>query len=159
MVGTWGWTRLGGVLVLAGGLVAAAHGCKSTTTKPPPPPPDCSSVADTTQPATVSYQADILPLFATERYHCGDSGCHGAPLISSDYSVSTYEDLFHRGLEAVNKGMCAIRPGAPDESYFVWKIESRPGIEGARMPNTFPAMDPADIQLIRTWIAEGARNN
>jgi len=157
MVGNFGWGRMAVGLVLASGFLIV-HGCKSDPGKPVPEP-DCTSVADTTQPATVSFQADIVPLFYTENYHCGDSGCHGAPLISSDYSVSAYEDLFHRGLEAKHKGLCTIRPGSPDESYLVWKIEARPEIEGARMPNTFPAMDPADIQLVRTWIAEGARDN
>lgn len=150
---------MGGVAILAAGILSAP-GCKSNAPNPPPPgPPDCSSVADTTVQATVSYQADILPLFANDRYHCGNSGCHGAPLVSSDYSVSAYEDLFHRGTEATQMGLCTIRPGSPDSSYFVWKIEGRQGIQGARMPNTFPAMDPADIELVRTWITEGARDN
>lgn len=141
--------------------VGLAVGCNSDSTKPPEEV-DCSSVADTTQPATVSYQNDIFPMFADVAqggYGCNNQGCHLAPLQSSDFSVTTYEDLFHAGSQARNLGMCSIKPGDPDESYIVWKMEGRAGIQGERMPRTGVQVAPADLQLMRTWILEGVRNN
>ena len=141
-------------------FAAAAGGCSDSTE--PPVPADCSSVADTTQPATVSYQNDIFPLFLDVLqggYGCNNGGCHGEPLVSSDFAVSDYEDLFHAGEEARNLNMCSIKPGDPDASYVFWKMEGRSGIQGVRMPFSGTAVTPADLQLMRTWILEGARNN
>jgi hypothetical protein len=55
--------------------------------------------------------------------------------------------------------MCSVRPGAPDESYLIWKIEGRQGIAGDRMPDNATVMTAQDIAAIRQWILEGARNN
>jgi hypothetical protein len=146
------------LLLLAVGVAA---GCSSDSTEPPPEL-DCSSVADTTQPATVSYQNDIFPMFADVAqggYGCNTTGCHLTPLGSSDFTVTTYEDLFHAGSQARSLEMCSIKPGDPDASYIVWKIEGRAGIQGVRMPESGVQVTPGDLQLMRTWILEGARNN
>jgi hypothetical protein len=107
----------------------------------------------------VSFQDDIVPFFADNRYGCNAIGCHGTALPGSPYLLESYEDLFETGPQARNKGVCSVRPGAPDESYVIWKIEGRAGIEGVRMPNVGSPMTAQDIALFRQWILEGARNN
>ena len=146
------------VLVLIAAAIAA--GCGSDSTEPEPL--DCSSVADTTQPATVSYSADIFPLFESEQnggYGCNDSDCHGGNLNTTGYWLRTYQEMFDAGPEASALKICVIKPGAPDESYIYMKITGAPGISGERMPLEKAPMDPADVELMRVWILEGARNN
>jgi len=55
--------------------------------------------------------------------------------------------------------MCSVRPGAPDESYMIWKVEGRVGITGERMPLDANPMTDEDIATLRQWILEGARDN
>ena len=145
-------------------LAFAALACSESTT--PKPPVDCSSVADTTQPATVSYANQIVPLFLPDKYNCLEAGCHGGGLASSNYSLASYAEVLKAGDEAKQLGMCAVRPGDPDASYLLWKVEGRPGILMQRMPlGCVSSPDPndcvsaADVDLVRTWILEGARNN
>ena len=52
-----------------------------------------------------------------------------------------------------------VAPGDPDHSYLVQKIEGAAGISGARMPFGGPFLAQSDIDLVRTWIAQGALNN
>jgi len=156
-------TRLRFPLVLIG-VILTAFACSEST--PPKTPVDCSSVADTTQPATVSYANDIVPLFLPDKYNCLEAGCHGGGLASSHYSLASYEDVLHAGDEARQLAMCAVKPGDPEASYLLWKVEGRQGILMQRMPlgcTTSPdpndCVSAADVNVVRTWILEGARNN
>jgi hypothetical protein len=134
-------------------VVALANACGDSTS--PGPPPDCTSVADTTEPATVTYAAHIAPLL--DRNACATAGCHGALGTRSRYSAVTYADLFDAGEQATALRICAIRPGMPDSSYFYWKLEGHAGIRGVQMPNDRPKLTAEELQLVRTWIVEGAR--
>jgi hypothetical protein len=148
------------ILLLYVSLFLLAGGCGDDETTQPPQLADCSSIADTTQAATVSYANDIFPLFEPQGYNCNSSGCHGSPLVSSNYAVSTYEDLFMQGDEAVAMNICSIKPGDPDASYLYLKMKGQVGtIQGERMPLGGPVVTPADLDLMRVWILEGARNN
>jgi hypothetical protein len=49
-----------------------------------------------------------------------------------------------------------VKPGDPDESYMVRKIEGLAGIEGGQMPLGEPALPQATIDAIRQWIVNGA---
>jgi mono/diheme cytochrome c family protein len=48
-----------------------------------------------------------------------------------------------------------VKPGDPDASYLVQKIEGHAS-EGVRMPASGPPLSGQDIELIRQWIAGGA---
>jgi hypothetical protein len=53
-----------------------------------------------------------------------------------------------------------VKPGDPDNSYMVHKIEGRPGIVGRRMPfNGPPYLTDGQILIMRRWIEEGAPRN
>jgi uncharacterized protein (TIGR03118 family) len=52
-----------------------------------------------------------------------------------------------------------VKPGEPDNSYVIHKIESTAGIAGARMPFGGPFLDQATIDQVRSWVASGAQNN
>ncbi len=129
--------RIAGVLLLVFALVA---GCKDLGTAPPvqqtgPPPA-----------SNVSFRQDILPVLTRS----GCVGCHGG---TNGLHVNTVAGLLAGGLHGP-----AIVPGKPDSSNIVKKISPNPPF-GVRMPQGGPYLSDADIQLIRTWIAEGAKDN
>jgi hypothetical protein len=52
-----------------------------------------------------------------------------------------------------------VVPGDPDGSFLIEKLTSDSPRAGVRMPQDRPPLDEVEIELIRTWIAEGAVNN
>jgi len=53
-----------------------------------------------------------------------------------------------------------VKPGDPDSSYLIQKLEGTPGIVGRRMPFTGPPyLTDGQILIIRRWIALGAPRN
>ena len=60
-----------------------------------------------------------------------------------------------------------IKPGKPNDSYLVQKIENTPGIGGVQMPQFCPGapangalcLSADDIAAIRQWITECAQAN
>jgi hypothetical protein len=51
-----------------------------------------------------------------------------------------------------------VKPGDPDDSYMVHKIEGLPGIDGGQMPLGETLLPQATIDAIRQWITNGAPN-
>jgi Bacterial Ig-like domain len=49
-----------------------------------------------------------------------------------------------------------IKPGDPDNSYLVQKIEGAPGIVGAQMPYHEKPLAQSTIDAIRQWVTDGA---
>jgi len=56
-------------------------------------------------------------------------------------------------------GLLRVKPGAPDSSYLVLKLEGAAGIVGAQMPFGAPALPQSTIDVIRQWISDGAANS
>jgi mono/diheme cytochrome c family protein len=52
-----------------------------------------------------------------------------------------------------------VKPGDPDNSYLIHKVEGTAGITGGQMPFGGPFLDTATIGTIRSWITSGAPNN
>lgn len=147
--GTW---AVGGDLsvALSEGMLAYAGSrqISSEVIAIPPCPPGVPNPS-----ATVSYANDILPLF--QREGCLAVQCHGGGLPASSYDLRSYETTFGQGIEARIFGLCDIVPGDPDASFLIEKLAPSPRI-GARMPNLLPPLAEEDVDLIRTWILEGA---
>ena len=95
----------------------------------------------------VSYADQIQPIFNNS---C--AGCHGS---SGGVSLTSYNALMSS--VGNNYGENLVVPGNANASGLVDKIEPNPD-HGARMP-TNGSLTPTEIQLIRTWINEGALNN
>jgi hypothetical protein len=51
-----------------------------------------------------------------------------------------------------------VKPGDPDDSYMVHKIEGLAGIDGGQMPLGETPLPQATIDAIRQWITDGAPN-
>lgn len=53
-------------------------------------------------------------------------------------------------------GVLRVDPSRPDNSFLIIKLEGPPPDQGSRMPMTGPALTAAEIETVRTWIAQGA---
>ena len=98
----------------------------------PPPPP-------------VSFSREIAPILAM---HC--NGCHGE---AGGLSTRSYRELMAGG----NLGKPII-PGDPERSVLLQFLDGRRGGQ-QRMPKDGRPLTSVQIDLIRRWIAEGARHD
>ncbi len=96
-----------------------------------------------TSSGAVSFSAEVMPLL--EKY-CTE--CHSEENAELGLKVDTYEGLMLGSDYGV-----VIEAGDPDGSLFVEMIAS------GDMPEDGDPMPPGELEVIRTWIAEGAENN
>src|SRR5690606_19917118 len=89
--------------------------------------------------------------------HC--ISCHGGAGEGGLAMGNSPTSFLEAVVEVVSS--CGARPyvvpGSAEESYLVHKVEGRPGICGDRMPDGRPPLTAAKIELLRTWIDDGAR--
>lgn len=114
--------------------------------------------------ATVSFANDVQPILTA---NCASSGCHGTvnanpggrPMVLT--AGQAYDNMV--GVFAVElTTMQRIRAGQPDASYVVHKIQGThraAGGSGELMPLGRAPLSKAQIDLIRTWVANGAPRN
>ena len=94
--------------------------------------------------AAISFSKDIAPILIT---NC--NGCHyAATRVSGGLQFNMFSQIVKGG----DTGP-VVFPGKPDESLIVRKLR---GMEGARMPMGRSALPDSQIQLVATWIKEGA---
>ncbi len=98
----------------------------------------------TTILAQVDYSTEIQPIFNS---NC--TGCHGG---TSGLNLRSYSELMNSN--GNQYGTNLVISGNPDASGLVDKIEPNPQF-GNRMPSG-GQLAQSEINLIRTWIAEGA---
>ena len=94
----------------------------------------------------VSYSAQVQPLF---NQACNASGCHDNGTTTTTLVLTSY------GL-AVLTVPGVVVTGKPDASTLVLRIQ---GSVGARMPPGAYPLNQNQINGIRTWIVEGAKDN
>ena len=98
--------------------------------------------------SNVSYSQHIQPLFNKA---CATSGCHDDITMADGISLTTWS--------GTTADPSVVFPGEPDNSKLVWAIEGRAGIP-AMPPPGYPAyLTENQINGIKTWIDEGAKNN
>lgn len=113
-------------------------------------------------PPTLS--ADVQPIFDNS---CAFNGCHGGTITEpaeKPMSLAAGQSRSNTvGVESLQvAGMARITAGDPAASYLVHKIrgtQAQVGGSGARMPLNLPALSPDEIDVIREWITEGAKDN
>jgi hypothetical protein len=108
-------------------------------------------------PGTVSYSADVQPIFDL---NCAVAGCHVA--VATDYlsleAGVSYDNIV--GVRSPRQPLyLRVDPGKPDISYLIRKLEDADDIVGVQMPLGSAPLRDEQIALIRTWIAEGAQRN
>src|SRR5215472_5630126 len=100
-------------------------------------------------PDTVSYYRDVRRVF---QQHC--QGCHQPAKPQGGYVMTGYADLLKKG-EHEQPG---IVPGDPEKSMLVDQIVPKDGKKPA-MPRGKDPLSAADVELIKKWIAAGAKND
>ena len=87
---------------------------------------------------------------------CALADCHGGPSPRQGMSLEPGKALgMTVNVQAVEAPLLRVKPGDPDKSYLVAKIEGRHrdvGGSGERMPLGFAALSSAEIQLVRDWV-------
>lgn len=110
-----------------------------------------ASVVADEQPAeaaSVSFHKQVKPILQA---HC--QGCHQPAKAKGDYVMTDFARLIGGG----ESGDSAIVPGKPDESYLITQITPENG-KAAMPPKGKPLAD-VEVELIRKWIAEGAKDD
>jgi hypothetical protein len=96
-------------------------------------------------PNTVYFQRDVLPILLS---NCNFSGCHNA----SDRQKGVILDSYNN----VMTSKADVRPGNAQGSDLYERItETDPK---KRMPYQRPALSAAQIDIIKRWINQGAKN-
>jgi mono/diheme cytochrome c family protein len=109
---------------------------------------DDGSPSNVVFPASgVSYQEQVQVLFSQA---CNFSGCHGSDAPVNMVKLTSWGDIMTTGA-----GVGVVIPGEPQNSTLVFRIEGR----GARMPPAGLPLNQNQINGIRAWIVEGAKNN
>jgi hypothetical protein len=94
----------------------------------------------------VSFGEYIQPLFQVK---CNSSSCHNSKDQAGGLNLES-----HYG--ATNNSL-VVFPGIPDNSKLVWSIEGRSNFP--MPPIGYPPLTKNQIDGIKTWIKEGAKNN
>ncbi len=94
------------------------------------------------QKSEVSFHRDVLPLL---KELAGD--CHTADNMAGEYAIDSYEAVMSGGTDPLPN----VIPGKPESSLLYIYLEK--GHPFNKKP------DSASLNIIRTWILQGAKNN
>jgi len=93
--------------------------------------------------------------------NCALSGCHTGTFPPQGLNLSAgqaYASLV--GVTAQESpDLLRVKPDDPDNSYLFLKITGSSRINGQRMPLGRTALSAEQIDLVRRWIEQGAKNN
>ena len=101
--------------------------------------------AEEATPGSVDYLRDIQPIF---QQHCAD--CHGV----SEQQAGFRADAGKLILQGGDRG-AAVVPGQPEKSLLLTAVTG--GSDLPRMPLELDPLSDEEIDLIRRWIAQGAK--
>lgn len=97
----------------------------------------------------VSYSQHIQPIFNVS---CALSGCHDDATAAAGLRLTSWLN--------VTANPQIVFPGEPDNSMLVWAIEGNTSVPPMPpMNSSVLPLTRKQIKGIRTWIAEGAKNN
>lgn len=108
-----------------------------------------SAKKDKAPAGPVSYYRDIRRVF---QQNC--QGCHQPAKAQGGYVMTSYDQM----LKAGDSGKPAVVPGQPENSELVAQIVPHEG-KKPLMPKNRDALLAADVDLVKRWIREGAKND
>ncbi len=97
----------------------------------------------------ISYYKDVRRIF---QQHC--QGCHQPAKPQGGYIMTSYADLLKKG----DHEQPGIVPSHPEQSMVLEQILPKDGKKPA-MPKGKDPLSTADIEIIKKWIAAGAKND
>ena len=96
----------------------------------------------------VSYVHDVMPIL---RANC--LGCHQPAKAQGSYVMTDFQKLLAGG----ESGTPSIVPGDPASSHLIDLITPKDG--KAEMPRSKPPLSQEEVDLLKRWVAEGARDD
>jgi hypothetical protein len=106
--------------------------------------PGCPEVAVTGDGFTVSFASDVRPIFISD--HCNTCHIYWQASDLVDVPAGIYAPAVY------------AKPFDPGHSVLYGKVTGNRAY-GTRMPELYPPLTSTKINLIQTWILEGAHNN
>lgn len=106
------------------------------------------------------FAAEVQPIFTA---NCAFSNCHAGPNLAEGMNLSdgqAYANIVN--VQSNESSLLRVKPGEPDESYLVHKIQGTQGSvggSGGQMPLGGTPLTQTQINLIREWITNGAQDN
>ena len=97
---------------------------------------------------SISYFTQIRPILQAS---C--QGCHQPAKSQGDYVMTAFDAMVAGG----ESGEVAIEPGDPSASFLMTRITPVDG--EAEMPPEGPPLADAEIDLIRRWVEQGAKDD
>jgi hypothetical protein len=94
--------------------------------------------------------------------NCLSAGCHNAQTRAGNMNLSpgvSFDELVGHLADnpaARAEGLFRVTPFDPNNSFLMIKLTNPTTPQGSRMPLSAPPLSAQDIELIRSWIAEGA---
>jgi len=114
---------------------------------------------------SVTLSGNVQPIMNRS---CAVNGCHVGAVPAGELALSTGQTFPQTvDVPSVQSNLLRVKPGAPDQSYLVRKIEGGPNIFGTIMPQGCPGsplngaqcLSSDDMAAIRQWISECALDN
>jgi hypothetical protein len=111
----------------------------------------CLATLAACAPRDVGFSADVRPILDKYCLECHVPG--GPGFDASGFDMSSYESLMKGGRYGA-----FVVPGDPLSSNLIILVEGRahPSI---RMPHGREQLDKQEIETLKAWVQEGARNN
>ena len=135
-----------------------------TPAAPPVPPAAPAAAHEKAAPAEpvatagVSFVRDLVPVLRANCATCHLTGSEAGNLAL--HPGAAYKNLV--GVQSIESKWLRVKPGAPDESYMLMKIDGThldAGGSGGRMPYNMEPLDAATRGKFRDWVAAGAPDN
>jgi len=104
-------------------------------------------VKDVCDPDTVYFANDILPLLSSS---CGIAGCHDAATAKEGVVMTDYNSIINTG---------DVKKGKPGKSKLYKVLISSDPEEKMPPAGSGISMSADQINMIYTWISQGAQNN
>ena len=102
-------------------------------------------------PRNVSFSADVQPILKKYCLECHVPG--GTGQVASGFDMSSYETFMKGG-----KFGSFVIPGDPVTSTLNMLVEGRAD-QSIRMPHGREKLGDREIETLRVWVQEGAKNN
>jgi WD40 repeat protein len=100
-------------------------------------------------PAPVSYYREVRPIF---QQHC--QGCHQPAKPLGGFVMTEHAELLKKGMS----DQPGVVPGKPDQSRVIEQITAH-GSKKPAMPKGKDPLISHDVELIKKWIAQGAKDD
>src|SRR5216684_8400038 len=96
----------------------------------------------------IEYNRDIRPILTENCFRC-----HGPAARKGGFRLDVREEA----VKPTKSGARPIVEGKPDQSELVRRIFSKDADEMMPPPNSHKSLKPAQKELLKTWIAAGAK--